>query len=160
VTTLALRGATLVDGSGADPVAAATVVIDSDRIDSVRGPAPHDADAIDLEGCTVLPGLIDAHTHLGIAFELQHHGQAGTMPAAEVAARVFNLCRDALLAGFTTCRDMGGLDGGVVRAIDGGLVRGPRILPSSSRASPSPTAPTRCDSRLARRSGVGRPSSR
>jgi imidazolonepropionase-like amidohydrolase len=130
VTTLALRGATLIDGSGRDPVGDATVVIDGERIGSVGDTAPPGTDTIDLEGCTVLPGLIDAHTHLGIAFELQHHGQAGTMPAAEVAARVFTLCREALLAGFTTCRDMGGLDGGMVRAIEQRLVPGPRILPS------------------------------
>jgi imidazolonepropionase-like amidohydrolase len=128
--TLALRGGTLVDGSGADPVDSATVVIEGERIDTVGEPAPSGVEGIDLDGCTVLPGLIDAHTHLGIAFELQHHGQAGTMPAAEVAARVFKLCREALLAGFTTCRDMGGLDGGMVRVIGEELVPGPRILPS------------------------------
>ena len=133
MSELALRGATLIDGTGAAPVAAATVVIAGDRItevDAGGGAASGDTDVIDLDGLTVLPGLIDAHTHLGIAFELQHHGQAGTMPAAEVAARVFTMCHQALLAGFTTCRDMGGLDGGIVGAIDQGLIPGPRIFPS------------------------------
>jgi imidazolonepropionase-like amidohydrolase len=132
VTSLALRGPTLLDGTGADPVGAATVVVEDGRItDAGRSTAsPRDVEVIDLDGLTLLPGLIDAHTHLGIAFELQHHGHAGAIPAAEVAARVFRLCHEALLGGFTTCRDLGGLDSGVVRVIDQGLVPGPRILPS------------------------------
>ncbi|HEX6311449.1 MAG TPA: amidohydrolase family protein [Acidimicrobiia bacterium] len=133
--TLVLRGATLIDGTGADPRPDATVVADAGRItaiDELGAPAPgaEGTELLDLEGCTLLPGLIDAHTHLGIAFELQHHGQAGHLPAAEVAARIFRVCRSTLMAGFTTCRDLGGLDGGIVRAIDAGLVEGPRILPS------------------------------
>jgi imidazolonepropionase-like amidohydrolase len=130
--TLVLRGATLIDGSGADPVDGATVVVEDDRIDHIgrTDGSAGAAEIVDLEGCTLLPGLIDAHTHLGIAFELQHHGHAGHLPAAEVAARVFAVCEATLMAGFTTCRDLGGLDGGVVSAIASGLVEGPRILPS------------------------------
>ena len=85
---------------------------------------------LDLDGCTVLPGLIDAHTHLGIAFDMHHFANVGHIPNAEIAARVFAVCEATLQAGFTTCRDVGGLDGGVVRAIELGLVSGPRILPS------------------------------
>ncbi len=128
--TLALRGAVLVDGTGADPVDRATVLLDGERIASIGERAPSDAETIDLDGCTLLPGLIDAHTHLGIAFELQHHAQQGHIPTAEIAARVFQVCAATLDAGFTMCRDVGGLDGGIVRAIDLGLVEGPRILPS------------------------------
>jgi len=130
--TLVLRGATLIDGTGADPVAGATVVVDGERIDAVGGRAtPDDAsEVLELEGCTLLPGLIDAHSHLGIAFEMQHHGHAGHLPAAEVAARVFAVCEATLMAGFTTCRDLGGLDGGIVATIALGLVEGPRIFPS------------------------------
>ncbi|MGH9030690.1 MAG: amidohydrolase family protein [Acidimicrobiia bacterium] len=133
--TLRLRGATLIDGTGADPRPGATVAVDDARITAVGDagaspPRDGDDEVLDLEGCTLLPGLIDAHTHLGIAFELQHHAQAGHLPAAEVAARVFRVCEATLMAGFTTCRDLGGLDGGIVQAIAAGLVEGPRILPS------------------------------
>lgn len=127
--TIALRGATLIDGTGADPVASATVVLDGEHIASVEASGGVD-ETIDLEGCTLLPGLIDAHTHMGIAFELQHHGHEGFIPTAEVAARVFRVCESTLMAGFTTCRDVGGLDGGIVQVIELGLVEGPRIFPS------------------------------
>lgn len=128
--TIALRGATLIDGTGADPVESSTVTLDGERIASVTGDTEGVDESVDLEGCTLLPGLIDAHTHMGIAFELQHHGQEGFISTAEVAARVFQVCESTLMAGFTTCRDVGGLDGGIVQAIELGLVEGPRVFPS------------------------------
>jgi imidazolonepropionase-like amidohydrolase len=57
-------------------------------------------------------------------------GTDTTISAAEVAARVFRNCELALEAGFTTVRELGGLDGGVVGIIERGLVRGPRVFPS------------------------------
>lgn len=89
--------------------------------------APGDGD-LDVGGLHVLPGLIDAHTHLG----LLHMDAAGDVPPAVLAAEVFLNCRLALDAGFTTVRDVGGLDGGVARAVADGLVPGPRILPSGA----------------------------
>ena len=59
-----LRGATLIDGTGAPP-RPASVVVDGDRIRNVDGDAPGGAERLELEGHTLLPGLIDAHTHLG-----------------------------------------------------------------------------------------------
>ncbi|MHB8669241.1 MAG: metal-dependent hydrolase family protein [Acidimicrobiales bacterium] len=127
---LRLRGATLIDGTGADPVRAG-VDLDGERVAAVGGEnTDRDGEALDLDGLTLLPGLIDAHTHLGAAYDLAHHAHAGTVPVAEIAARIFRNCELALDAGFTTCRELGGVDGGMVRAIDLGLVRGPRIFPS------------------------------
>ena len=122
-----LRGATLVDGTGRDPVRGSVVTVDGERIAVVgdRDRAPREAA---LDGLTLLPGLIDAHTHLGSVAATR--GQAGAVSVAEIAAQVFRNCELALEAGFTTCRETGGVDGGIVRAIDRGLVRGPRILPS------------------------------
>jgi imidazolonepropionase-like amidohydrolase len=125
---LVLRGARLVDGTGADPVEDAVVVVEGDRIAQVGGSAPGDAAEVDLSGATLLPGLIDAHAHLTLidagdmAFE--------RMSAAVAAARIFENCRLALRAGFTTVRDAGGADAGLVIAVASGLVEGPRILPS------------------------------
>ena len=125
--SLELRGATLIDGTGRDPVRDASVRVEAGRIASIEGSGPADR-TIDLDGCTLLPGLIDAHTHLGIAYDFST--PAGSVPAAEIAANIFENCNLALDAGFTTCRDLCGLDGGIVQAIAKGLVRGPRILPS------------------------------
>ena len=130
--TLVLAGARLIDGTGRDPLPRAVVRLDGDRIASVdqgtpTGSAPG---GLDLTGLTVLPGLIDAHTHLGIAYDLKAHASGGTVSAAEIAAGIFANLALALDAGFTTCRDLGGLDGGVADAVARGLVRGPRILPS------------------------------
>ena len=126
-----LRGASLIDGTGADPLPAAAVRIEGDRIAAVRDGGRGDQ-VLDLEGCTLLPGLIDAHTHLGIAYDFAEGARAGMVPAAEIAAAIFENCGLALDSGFTTCRDMAGLDGGIVQAIGKGMVRGPRILPSAT----------------------------
>jgi imidazolonepropionase-like amidohydrolase len=124
---LVLRGATLIDGTGAAPRAHSAVTLHGDRI-AASGDAGDrsagDAEQIDLTNLTLLPGLINAHSHLGMV------GTDTTMSTAEVAARIFRNCELALAAGFTSVRELGGLDGGVARAIEHGLVRGPRVFPS------------------------------
>jgi imidazolonepropionase-like amidohydrolase len=119
-----LRGATLIDGTGADP-RRADVAIRDGRISALGAGADPGGEPLDLDGLTLLPGLIDAHSHFGIV-ELT----AAHTPAAVIAARIFRNCELALEAGFTTVRDTGGIDGGVARAVEMGLVKGPRILPS------------------------------
>lgn len=126
---LVLRGAQLVDGTGRDPVGGAVVAIEGKRIASV-GTSDVRGETIDLDGLTLLPGLIDAHTHLGLATELHELSAPGTIPLAQLAAQIFTNVELALEAGFTTVREVGGLDGGVARAVELGLLRGPRILPA------------------------------
>lgn len=124
---LIVRGGTLVDGTGADP-RPAEVVIGGGRIKSVTSKAePSREDTvIDVAGLTVLPGLIDAHTHLGLV-EL---AAMPVTPVAVVAARIFENCALAIESGFTSARDCGGVDGGLARAISTGLIPGPRLYPS------------------------------
>jgi len=107
-------------------------MVEGERIVAVgrSGRAGPDAEVVDVTGLTVLPGLIDAHTHLGISYDLTSHASEGVVAAAEIAAGIFHNLALALDAGFTTCRDLGGLDGGVAGTVARGLVRGPRILPS------------------------------
>ena len=128
---LHLHGAVLIDGTGADPKKDQTVTVEGDTIASVsrhtKQPRGDDR-AIDLAGCTVLPGLIDAHAHLGLVFDFQ--GDQGTSSAAEIAAKTFRNAELCIEAGFTTVRDMAGVDGGIVNAIERGLVKGPRVFPS------------------------------
>src|SRR5579863_705935 len=129
---LHLHGATLVDGTGAEPRANATLLIEGERISAVtaQSPAPRNATAIDLSGCTLLPGLIDAHSHVGLVFNFT--ADPGTMSAAEIAAKTFRNCELCIEAGFTTIRDMGGIDGGVARVTAAGLINGPRVFPSAA----------------------------
>ena len=123
--TLVLQGAVVIDGTGTDP-RAASVTVEAGRIASVGDAAPAGGgEPVDVGGLTLLPGLIDAHSHLGIVSMTDPN-----TPAAVTAARIFRNCALALDSGFTTVRDVGGIDGGVATAVELGLVRGPRIFPS------------------------------
>jgi imidazolonepropionase-like amidohydrolase len=117
-----LDGGTVIDGTGADPRQAA-IAIEHGRIDAIGDTAR--GEVVDVSGLTVLPGLIDAHTHFGLVSEFDPD-----VAPAITAARIFRNCELALDAGFTTVRDTGGIDGGVAQAAAIGLIRGPRILPS------------------------------
>jgi imidazolonepropionase-like amidohydrolase len=132
MSMLVLRNATVIDGTGADPRPKMDVVIDGETIASLGGNSAR-ADGgrtIDLSGVTLLPGLIDAHAHLGLVYPLAAEGDPGLISPAEIAALTFENCSLCLDAGFTTVRDMCGVDGGLVRAIESGSVRGPRVFPS------------------------------
>lgn len=104
--------------------------VDKDKIVHVSamaaGRSSGDTPVVDLGEMTLLPGLIDAHSHVGLV----GIGMMPTMSPAEVAAEVFINVELALQEGFTTLRDLGGVDGGIVEVVRRGLVGGPRILPS------------------------------
>jgi imidazolonepropionase-like amidohydrolase len=98
-----------------------------------RAPIPIDRDAtttiIDGGGRTLMPGLIDMHWHAMLArpTPLQATGDVGfnNLVAGDEAT-------DTLMRGFTTVRDVGGPVFGLKRAIDEGVVKGPRIYPSGA----------------------------
>ena len=131
---IALAGARLIDGTGNEPLANATIIIDGGRIVQA-GPAaqvevPATAEMIDIAGKTVLPGLIDAHVHL---FGITSLNQM-TWVIDEPYVRTIRAGMDAwrcLDAGFTTVRDAGGMLAIYVkRAIEEGAIIGPRIVAS------------------------------
>ncbi|TDC11015.1 amidohydrolase family protein [Nonomuraea longispora] len=122
MSVIGLRGATVFDSTGRDPHRA-DLRLHDDVIDTGSGPAD---EVLDLDGHTVLPGFIDAHAHVGL---LSLYGQA-SWSAAEQAGYVFRNLRESLDQGFTTLRDLGGIDGGVLKAIKAGLINGPRVHPS------------------------------
>lgn len=70
---VAFKGARVIDGTGRPPQENATLVIDGDRI--VSGPAPAGAKVVDVSGKTIIPGLISAHSHLGLT-----RGASATAP--------------------------------------------------------------------------------
>lgn len=126
MTTTRIIHARIIDGTGADPVEDATITVTGGRITSVDHAQPVAGDeVIDVEGRTVLPGLISAHTHFGAVTT-----NNGEMPPGEAAAWIFEHLRRALDLGFTTCREVGGIDGGIVGALEKGAARGPRMIVS------------------------------
>jgi imidazolonepropionase-like amidohydrolase len=133
--TIVLRDATLVDGISKEARPKTSVVIEGDRLSEVTAAGAirrEEAEVIDCSACTLLPGLIDAHAHLGLVYDFSAEGDPGSVSAAQIAAGIFENCNLCLEAGFTTVRDMCGVDGGLVRAIDSGAVRGPRVFPSAA----------------------------
>jgi len=133
--TIVLRDASLIDGVGPQARPKISVVIERDLVAEISGASSvrrDDATVIDLSGLTLLPGLIDAHAHLGLTYDFSAEGDPGSVSAAQIAGWTFENCGLCLDAGFTTVRDMCGVDGGLVRAIESGAVRGPRVFPSAA----------------------------
>ncbi|EWC62840.1 amidohydrolase [Actinokineospora spheciospongiae] len=131
--SMLLTGATLIDGLGGDPTANSAVVVTDDRITAVgsTADAPADADLVDLSGLTLLPGLIDAHVHMGHASEMRAVLN-NELSVAERAADIFRTLRQTVEAGFTAVRDCGGIDHGILRTVGKGMVPGPRLWASAS----------------------------
>jgi imidazolonepropionase-like amidohydrolase len=86
------------------------------------------AETVDLDGRTLMPGLIDAHVH---AFAVDAAlARLGERPLTIVAFEAAKVLEAMLARGFTSVRDAGGADGGLAEAVAIGLVRGPRLFPS------------------------------
>lgn len=104
------------------------VLVSGDRIAAVGSKldSPADAVSIDVAGRTIMPGLIDCHVHV-VAETLDLWGNM-TAPASLSALRSARVMNEALMRGFTTLRDLGGADYGLVRAVNEGVIAGPRIV--------------------------------
>ena len=115
------------------------VLVQAERI-TAAGPAstltaPADAKRLPLAGATLLPGLIEGHSHLLLHpyNETSWNDQVAREPLAYRVARGVNHARDTLMAGVTTVRDLGSegagyADVGLKRAIAEGVIPGPRML--------------------------------
>jgi imidazolonepropionase-like amidohydrolase len=134
-----LKGGTLIDGTGAQPVADVAVVIRDQRIASVTragGDWPSDAEIIDVSGMTILPGLIDCHDHMAMhGYDLARRWGIDE-PQSTRTLRTAKVLKETLGAGYTAVRDAAGLDTGFKRAIDEGLIAGPRLVVSLCIVSP------------------------
>jgi imidazolonepropionase-like amidohydrolase len=135
----ALVNCTLVDGTGAEPVEDAAIVVEGDRI-AASGPGssvlPSSPDRlIDLRGMTALPGLINLHVHYGLVLPGAMQARYRDETEASLAYRVASNARDALYAGVTTTRSVGerhGIDFALREAIQAGRVAGPRVFAGGS----------------------------
>lgn len=128
---VALVGARLIDGTGADPIENGVLVFEGERIlavgrqDDVQ--LPRGATVIEAEGMTVLPGLIDCHVHLAGQWGYDLLRKLMTPPSLSLLYAVPNT-RATVEAGVTTVRDAGGTPAGVKMAVERGLFAGPRML--------------------------------
>lgn len=137
--TVVIRAGALIDGTGAQPKRNQTIVVRGNHIVSVgeNASAPPEAQVIDLSSATVLPGLIDTHTHIFLQGEDPAEGgydvQLLKYPASFRAARATVSALRALEQGFTTLRDLetegaGYGDVGIKEAINAGYIPGPRMF--------------------------------
>ncbi|HEX4749049.1 MAG TPA: amidohydrolase family protein [Bryobacteraceae bacterium] len=132
--TYVLKAARLFDGKSDTLVQPGIVVVSGNKIQAVGGGAPADAKVIDLGDATLLPGFIDAHTHLTMPFNPDYNGarlEALGMTIPEMSIRATANARVTLMAGFTTVRDVGSadfMDIGLRNSINRGVVPGPRML--------------------------------
>jgi imidazolonepropionase-like amidohydrolase len=135
-----LKGGRLIDGTGAGPVPGITILIRDQRIEAVTTRAdddwPGDAEIIDVSGMTILPGLIDCHDHLAMhGYDLARRWRLDE-PQSTRTLRTAKVLQETLAAGYTAVRDAAGLDAGFKRAIDEGLIAGPRLVISLCIVSP------------------------
>ncbi|HPG21612.1 MAG TPA: amidohydrolase family protein [Amaricoccus sp.] len=118
------------DGINEELIENATVVIDGNLISeiSTEDLAVAGARVIDGGGRTMIPGLIDAHWHTMLSF-----WPVGKVLSSDIVTLSFAAANEhekTLLRGFTTVRDAGGAAIPIARAVDAGLIDGPRMYPS------------------------------
>jgi imidazolonepropionase-like amidohydrolase len=133
-----VKAARLFDGKSDRVVSPGVVVVDGNKIVGVGANAkiPAGAQTIDLGDATLLPGFMDAHTHLSDPYHADYRqGELDALkkPVAERALIASEIARITLMAGFTTVRDVGSsdlIDVGLRNAINAGKIPGPRMLVS------------------------------
>lgn len=103
------------------------VEIRNGRIASVSDGRPHfSGQELDIGGRVLMPGLCDGHVHVtAVTADL---AAVNRMSPYYVAQHARKIMEDMLLRGFTTVRDAGGADFGLARAVEEGLIKGPRLL--------------------------------
>lgn len=140
--SLALRAERLFDSNTGEIVSPAIVVVRDGLIESVNPPAlPEDSRIMDLGDKTLVPGLIDTHSHVTMDYFTGDFWVTAFVKetAADWSVRGAKFAHDTLLAGFTTVRDLGAWPGfpdvALMRAINRGDVPGPDIWPAGHAIS-------------------------
>ena len=153
-----VKAGRLLDPRTGNVLSPAAVLIENGKIKEVGAPSrvqrdtPSDAKLVDLGGATLLPGLIDSHTHLLLDVTVPAESEAArryngefvpglllaiTMSPSDRVLRGAQLAREDLESGFTTVRNLGhsGIDGDAVLrdAINAGRLEGPRIVASGRK---------------------------
>jgi imidazolonepropionase-like amidohydrolase len=123
------------DGKNAVLSAPANVLVRGNKIETISAQPIAvdrglDARVIDGDGRTLMPGLIDAHWHAMLVRPTPAEANMGDVGFNNLVAG--DEAADTLMRGFTTVRDLGGPAFGLKRAIDEGVIQGPRIYPSGA----------------------------
>lgn len=126
--TIIFTGGNVLDAEAGALRSGLDVQVTGNRISAIGAslPRPADAEVIDLAGKTLMPGLIDCHVHI-VAETLDLWGNM-IAPSSLSALRSARVMNEALMRGFTTLRDLGGADYGLVLAVEEGLIDGPRLV--------------------------------
>jgi imidazolonepropionase-like amidohydrolase len=144
---IAIRAGRLIDGKSDASLANALIVIEGEQIVSVSagGTAPAGVDVIDLSNATVLPGLVDTHTHLLLNGDITAEDYDAQLLKESIPYRAILSARNARIAlehGFTTMRDLeteGAMyaDVDIKKAIANGEVPGPRMQVATRAMTPT-----------------------
>jgi len=130
-----LRATTVLTGRPGEVHERAEVLVDGATISSISpwGATPVDetTEVLELEGCTLMPGMIDSHVHLGFDRTVDPTTRRSRESDAHLLLRIAENARKLLSAGVTTARDLGGrdfLELEVRDAIESGLSVGPHLI--------------------------------
>ena len=129
-----IHAGNLIDGVSGKVAGNSTVVVEGQRIAGIRSGciAPGEGDeVVDLSDSTVLPGLMDLHTHLSMQLSKASYNEGFRSNPGDFAFRMVPRAEKTLLAGFTTVRELGdrhNLSISLRNAIDDGLIPGPRVF--------------------------------
>ena len=138
--SMALKPERVFDGESAQLLEGVAVIVRGERIEAIVDVSriPAGAKVIDLPGLTLMPGLIESHSHVLLHpyNETPWNDQVAREHLSLRVARATNHLRDTLLSGFTTIRDLGTegagyADVGLKQAIQEGIIPGPRMLVST-----------------------------
>lgn len=127
---LILKNATLFDGTGVDMRTNVNVVVEGNRILEISSsPRTESSDdtVVNCKGKVLMPGLIDAHMHLGLVDPAMSEMVRRNHPGL-LAAKMFINLKESLDQGFTTARDCGGADKGFKLAVEKGYAPGSRLI--------------------------------
>ncbi|MCE9553510.1 MAG: amidohydrolase family protein [Planctomycetes bacterium] len=131
-SAILLKNVKIFDGKSESLTASTSLLVVGNKIEKIGGDitALDKAFVIDAGGRTLMPGLIDAHWHAMLVRPTPAEALTWDLGYANLVAGAE--ATDTLLRGFTTVRDVGGPVFGLKRAIDDGVVAGPRIYPSGA----------------------------